>query len=69
MNFNELIDKNKEKHAYVLGAKAFTSLVDSKSVPNKVLVSPFEQGSAADNEWLEGYCDAFFVSYGYNLND
>lgn len=67
--FQELIQKINEKHAYTLGAEAFKSAMDRSALPPKKLRSPFDIGSKAEEEWLDGYMDAFFVHYGVNINE
>lgn len=52
-SFQAKLEKNKEKHAYVLGAEAAQS--------GKSMIGPFERGSLADREWVDGYLDAAFL--------
>lgn len=52
-SFQAKLEKNKENHAYMLGVEACQS--------GKSMIGPFERGSLADREWLDGYLDAAFL--------
>ena len=52
-SFSAKLEKNKENHAYVLGAEAAKS--------NQPLLGPFIRGSSADADWLDGYLDYCFL--------
>ena len=52
-SFSAKLEKNKENHAYVLGAEAAG---DGKS-----MLGPFERGSSADRDWVDGYLDFVFL--------
>jgi hypothetical protein len=52
-SFQAKLEKNKENHAYVLGADA--------AHKGESMVGPFERGSKADQEWIEGYIDSVFL--------
>lgn len=52
-SFQAKLEKNKENHAYMLGVEAAQ---DGKS-----MLGPFERGSPADREWVDGYLDAVFL--------
>lgn len=52
-SFQARIEKNKENHAYMLGVEAAR---DGKSMQG-----PFERGSLADTEWVDGYLDYYFL--------
>lgn len=53
-SFKDKLERNKEKHAYVLGAKA---AMDGYSLD----VRPFRHDAFVDQEWLDGYLDAAFL--------
>jgi hypothetical protein len=52
-SFQAKLEKNKESHAYMLGAEAASS--------GKSMMGPFKRGSEADQEWVSGYLDALFL--------
>lgn len=52
-SFQAKLEKNKENHAYILGVEAAQS--------GKSMQGPFERGSLADREWVDGYLDAVFL--------
>jgi hypothetical protein len=52
-SFQEKLEKNKENHAYVLGAEAASKGLSMEG--------PFPRGSDADVEWVDGYLDAIFL--------
>ena len=52
-SFSAKLEKNKENHAYVLGSEAAR---DGKS-----MLGPFERGSPADRDWVDGYLDFAFL--------
>lgn len=56
-SFKQEIERKKENEAYALGAKAFSGQYEQK-----VVLSPFEKGSKADIEWLDGFFDAWYVN-------
>lgn len=53
-SFKEKLERNKENHAYVLGAKA---AMEGYSLD----VRPFMHDAFVDQEWLDGYLDAAFL--------
>jgi ribosome modulation factor len=53
-SFKEKIESNREKHAYVLGAKA---AMDGYSIDMR----PFRHDAFVDQEWLDGYLDVVFL--------
>lgn len=53
-SFKEKLERNKEKQAYVLGAKA---AMDGYSLD----VRPFQHDAFVDQEWLDGYLDVVFL--------
>ena len=53
-SFKEKLERNKEKHAYVLGAKA---AMDGYSID----VRPFQHDVFVDQEWLDWFIDAAFM--------
>jgi hypothetical protein len=52
-SFSAKIEKNKESHAYILGVQACRQ--------NEPMFNPFEAGSSASLEWIDGYLDAKFL--------
>lgn len=52
-SFSAKLEKNKENHAYVLGAEAAKN--------NEALLGPFTRGSPADMDWVDGYLDYCFL--------
>jgi hypothetical protein len=52
-SFQAKLEKNKENHAYVLGADS--------AQKGESMVGPFERGSKADQEWISGYLDSVFL--------
>jgi hypothetical protein len=60
-SFKTILDKKIESHAYCQGAEACTQ---GKPLRD----SPYERGSKADAEWVDGYLDVMFLkritSYG-----
>lgn len=52
-SFKEKLEKNKENHAYLQGVEA--------AYRRDKMSSPFERGSEADEEWLNGFLDATFM--------
>lgn len=52
-SFQAKLEQNKEKHAYVLGVDDYRS--------GKSMIGPFERGSPADIDWVDGYLDAVFL--------
>lgn len=52
-SFSAKLEKNKENHAYVLGSEAAK---DGKS-----MLGPFERGSSADRDWVDGFLDFVFL--------
>jgi hypothetical protein len=52
-SFQAKLEKNKENHAYVLGAEAAYS--------GKSMLGPFKRGSKADQDWICGYLDSIFL--------
>lgn len=52
-SFNQKIVEQQKSHAYVLGVEAARN--------NKPLLGPFDRGSSADIEWVEGFLDAVFL--------
>lgn len=53
-SFKQKLERNKEKQAYVLGAKA---AMDGFSID----VRPFQYDPYVDREWLDGYLDVVFL--------
>lgn len=53
ISFKTKIALKKENHAYVLGVEAAQS--------GKSMLGPFERGSDADADWVDGYLDAVFL--------
>lgn len=52
-SFSAKLEKNKENHAYVLGSEAAK---DGKS-----MLGPFDRGSSADRDWVDGFLDFVFL--------
>lgn len=52
-SFQAKIEKKEETYAYVLGAQAFQKGLSMQG--------PYERGSGADQEWVDGYLDAMFL--------
>jgi hypothetical protein len=52
-SFSAKLEKNKENHAYVLGAEAARE--------GKTMLGPFIRGSGADADWVDGYLDYCFL--------
>ena len=52
-SFKAKLEKNKESHAYMLGVEAAKS--------GRSMVGPFERGSPADRDWVDGYLDYVFL--------
>lgn len=52
-SFQAKIEKNKENHAYMRGVDA--------AYRNEQMISPFDKGSKAESEWLDGFLDAVFL--------
>lgn len=52
-SFQGEIEKKKEKKAYTLGVEASNS--------GKPMIGPFEAGSHANENWLDGYLDDAFL--------
>lgn len=52
-SFSKKIEEKKESHAYLLGAKAAQEGLSMQG--------PFERGSPADRDWVDGYLDALFL--------
>ena len=52
-SFSAKLEKNKENHAYVLGAEAAKN--------NEALLGPFTRGSPADMDWVDGFLDYCFL--------
>lgn len=52
-SFKEKLEKNKENHAYLLGVEAAQAGLS--------MIGPFDRGSPADREWVDGYLDAVFL--------
>ena len=52
-SFKEKLEKNKENYAYILGVEAARD--------GKTMVGPFDRGSPADREWVDGYLDYCFL--------
>lgn len=57
-SFQAKLEKNKENHAYLLGAEAAQS--------GKSMIGPFERGSPPDSDWVNGYLDSVFLRRLYN---
>lgn len=53
-SFKKKIEELEKSHAYCLGAEACMS---GKRLDN----SPFDRGSIADEEWVDGYLDVMFL--------
>lgn len=53
-SFKSKIKEIEQSHAYYLGAEACMA-------GNRMDSSPFDRGSKADEEWVDGYLDAMFL--------
>ena len=53
-SFSKKIEKKKESHAYILGAKACMEGLAMNA-------SPYDRGSKPDSDWVDGYLDAMFL--------
>ena len=52
-SFKDRLEKNKQNHAYMMGVDA--------AYRNEQMISPFDKGSKAESEWLDGFLDAVFL--------
>ena len=57
-SFQAKLKKNKENHAYLLGAEA--------AQKGESMIGPFESGSPPDSDWIDGYLDEVFLRRLYN---
>lgn len=55
-SFKEKIKEKLESHAYCMGLEAFQN-----GYTDKIVKSPFDAGSKADKEWLDGFYDAWYM--------
>lgn len=55
-SFASKIREKMESHAYCDGLNAFQC-----GYFNKIVKSPYPEGSKADQEWLDGFYDAWFM--------
>jgi hypothetical protein len=54
VSFKKEIEKKQQSHAYYQGAKA---CMDGLAMNT----SPYDRGSGADSDWIDGYLDAMFL--------
>lgn len=52
-SFKAKIEEKEESYAYLLGAEAFQKGLSMQG--------PYDRGSKADQEWVDGYLDAMFI--------
>lgn len=55
-SFKKKIQKKSESHAYCQGVDAFQN-----GYTSKIVRSPYEEGSVANREWLDGFYDALYM--------
>lgn len=63
VKFCDILKRKSESEAYMNGVDDFYDRLSNKTLIMR-LVSPYIEGSKADEDWLDGYMDAYFLHYG-----